>query len=60
MALPAHHMRKQVNSAFRRRTKVLLKRNEVVDPTNLIAPVLARFMTTDQASSRAKRDLKRG
>jgi hypothetical protein len=31
---------------------------KVVDPAKLIAPMLARFMTTDRAFSRARRDTK--
>ncbi|MER8499417.1 DUF2274 domain-containing protein [Mesorhizobium sp. M1142] len=30
----------------------------VADPARLIAPMLARFMATDRAFSRARRDLK--
>ncbi|TIU45605.1 MAG: DUF2274 domain-containing protein [Mesorhizobium sp.] len=33
---------------------------KVADPTKLIAPMLARFMTTDRAFSRARRDSKSG
>lgn len=32
----------------------------VADPAKLIAPMLARFMTTDRAFSRARRETKSG
>ncbi|TGT46312.1 DUF2274 domain-containing protein [Mesorhizobium sp. M8A.F.Ca.ET.165.01.1.1] len=33
---------------------------KVADPAKLIAPMLARFMTTDRAFGRARRDSKSG
>ncbi|MER9435842.1 DUF2274 domain-containing protein [Mesorhizobium sp. M0618] len=33
---------------------------KVVDPAKLIAPMLARFMTTDRAFSRARRETRSG